>query len=214
MLFSSTFTPYVCAKSAGLPLTVYNPSKIRCWVAPYPLGCSDSKCARGQYAIQFRVITYSIPIWAIIITITILMVMLTLSVRKEEKTVVETRDMSIENASGSGYSSSINNGDLILNNSHEDSNLNQTIHTVHQIPRIPQLKKEESIRLERTKKMFHQALLYVAVFYVTWTIPTVEGILRKSSGQHIFFLSVLTCILLPMQGFGNWLVYRHGPCFA
>ena len=210
------FIPYVYANSAGLPLTVYNAGTVRCWIAPYPLGCSDSACTRGHHAIRFRLIAHIVPIWVTIIIITILMVMLTLSVRNEEKMAIAMRDTSVENASGSEKSNSINNDDLIVDNGHEDPNLNQTMLTVHrtQVDRIPQFKREGSVRLERTKRMFHQALLYVAVFYLTWTIPTVQGIMRKSGGLHIFSLSVLSCTLLPLQGFGNWLVYRHGPCFA
>jgi len=153
----------------GLPLTVYNAGTVRCWIAPYPLGCSDSACTRGHYAIRFRLIAHIAPIWVTIIIITILMVVLTLSVRNEEKMAIAMRDTSVENASGSEQSNSINDDDLIVDNGHEDPNLNQTMPTVHgtQVDRIPQFKREGSVRLERTKKMFHQALLYVAVFYLT-----------------------------------------------
>jgi hypothetical protein len=76
------------------------------------------------------------------------------------------------------------------------------------------LQKSESFRLERTKKMFYQALLYVGVFYITWIIPTINRIVQMGDGNSPFALAVGTAILAPMQGIWNWLVYRHGPCVA
>jgi hypothetical protein len=89
---------------------------------------------------------------------------------------------------------------------------NTTNHNTLRPP--PPLHREESIKLERTKKMFYQALLYVGVFYLTWTIPTVMRFCQLLNHPSPFWVIAMTACLAPMQGFWNWLVYRHGPCVA
>lgn len=98
-------------------------------------------------------------------------------------------------------------------NNREDEGLDQSNITNNSDTR-PQLQKTESIRLERTRKMFYQAILYVGVFYLTWTIPTVLRFMQVLNCHTPFSVLALTACLAPMQGFWNWLVYRHGPCVA
>ncbi len=124
------------------------------------------------------------------------MIMLTLSVMKEEKDVIMLHNRSIQ-----ARRSSLEVDDGASNQNSDNSNN-------HRLP------KSESFRLERTKKMFYQALLYVGVFYITWIIPTINRIVQMVNRNSPFALAVGTVILAPMQGIWNWLVYRHGPCVA
>ncbi|KAL3790852.1 hypothetical protein HJC23_004482 [Cyclotella cryptica] len=189
---------------AGLPLTLYNNSQLWCWIAPYPVGCEsfsgqhspDLPCERGNDAWLYRWLFYYGPLWTTIGIVTVLMIVLTLSIMKEEKDIIMLRNRSIQ--------ARRNSLEAEEGTSNENSDNSR--------PRLP---KSESFRLERTKKMFYQALLYVGVFYITWIIPTINRVEQMvNDGNSPFGLAVGTAILAPMQGIWNWLVYRHGPCVA
>ena len=179
--------------TAGLPLTLFNPTVFGCWIAPYPLSCMDDpeiECQRGNNAELYRWIFFFAPQWTVVICITFLMVLLTLSVKKEEKDVIsmkrdEERRQQL------------------------DDDFNDKSRNVNR----PQFVKEASIKLQRTKQMLHQALLYVGVFYLTWTLPTVGTLIKTDADKPIpFFILAMVNFLVPLQGFWNWLVYRRGPC--
>mmetsp|Transcript_20889 Transcript_20889/g.39790 ORF Transcript_20889/g.39790 Transcript_20889/m.39790 type:complete len:122 (-) Transcript_20889:546-911(-) len=74
--------------------------------------------------------------------------------------------------------------------------------------------RAQSARLERSKQMFHQAVFYVGVFYVTWMFGTINRLVQLIGGQNNVALMILHSTFTPMQGFLNFLVYRHGPCVA
>lgn len=190
--------------SAGLPLTLYNNAQLWCWIAPYPLGCEsfsgehdpDFPCERGYEAWLYRWLFFYGPLWAVIIIVTVLMIMLTLSVMKDEKEIITLRNRSIEARRKSYIEEQEDPSDRTGENNNSER----------------RLRKTDSFRLERTKKMFYQALLYVGVFYITWIIPTINRFMQLIRGSSVFALLVLSAFLAPMQGFWNWLVYRHGPC--
>lgn len=136
-----------------------------------------------------------------------------------------TNDDTSQNSSCSHHSNEHPKSDLIqtnYTNNHTSRHSNRhnnefiqfnTASEVHDTSRSP-LHREESVKLERTKKMFYQALLYVGVFYLTWIIPTVLRLQQLFSRPIPFWVLVTTACLAPTQGFWNWLVYRHGPCVA
>lgn len=79
---------------AGVSLDLYNAANLWCWIAPFPPDCLDSythgdqnsnSCIRGDNAWIFRWAFYFVPLWAIIILVTIIMASVYLSVRKKEK---------------------------------------------------------------------------------------------------------------------------------
>lgn len=153
----------------------------------------EIECQRGNNAELYRWIFFFAPQWTAVICITFLMVLLILSVRKEEKDVIlMKRNEEMRQQLDDGF-----NDDGI--------NVNR-----------PQFVKEASIKLQRTKQMLHQALLYVGVFYLTWTLPTVGTLIRETDADKPipFFILAMVNFLVPLQGFWNWLVYRRGPCLV
>ena len=147
------------------------------------------------------------------------MVMLTLSVRKEEKEIIAMQNVGIEYTPRFEDEKKSNDSDEDNNNQFGQSgpepdktHNNCASHSTNR-----QYSREERFKLERTKEMFHQALLYVGVFYLTWTLPTIGSGLKMHTNRNyvfVFPLTVLTVLLLPLQGFWNWLIYRRGPCVA
>jgi len=201
-------------------LTLYNPTQSWCWIAPYPYSCMEDpeiECQRGYNAELYRWLFFFAPQWAAVICITVLMVLLTLSVRKDEKDVIsmmrdeerrrqqQQLDVSVHDNNGNDQELDQPDGDLNHTNDRNNDAINR-----------PQFVKEASIKLQRTKQMFRQALLYVGVFYLTWTLPTVGTLIRESDADKPIPFSILAMVnfLVPLQGLWNWLVYRHGPCVA
>ncbi len=121
------------------------------------------------------------------------MIMITRALRKEEKQVIEMQQQTRLRRSSFEME--------------EDMRREQ----YGQI-RIPT--RQESVRLERSKQMFHQAVFYVGVFYITWMFGTINRLAQLIGGENNVALMILHSIFTPMQGFLNFLVYRHGPCVA
>ena len=139
--------------------------------------------------------------------------MLTLSVRKEEKHTIDLRNVGIEYTPR--FEEEKKSNDSNGNDNDQVSKLGPELDDTHDRSKHStnrQFSREESFRLERTKEMFHQALMYVGVFYLTWTAPTIGSALRIDSDRISYSLAVLIIVLLPLQGFWNWLIYRRGPC--
>lgn len=182
---------------AGLPLTLYNNANLWCWIASYPEESEslsgenhDITCERGHGSWLYRWLFFYAPLWFIIAAITIIMIMLTISIRTEEKRFIEMQrqDRSI---------SSVGNRRGIPTGSNASKD-----------PRV------EAFNLERSRKMFFQALFYVSAFYATWWAPTLNRFIPMITGKSYFFFMLATTIFAPLQGFLNFLVYRHGPCIA
>ena len=125
--------------------------------------------------------------------ITVIMIMLTISIRTEEMRFIEMKRQ-------------------------DDSN------------RSSPFPRDVAANLERSRKMFYQAIFYVFAFYLTWyvqrkktyvqfntilryscflfvrLVPTMHRISQLISGKSYFFLMLGTAIFLPLQGFFNFLV--------
>eukprot|EP00584_Thalassiosira_punctigera_P027493 CAMPEP_0172580088 /NCGR_PEP_ID=MMETSP1067-20121228/139581_1 /TAXON_ID=265564 ORGANISM="Thalassiosira punctigera, Strain Tpunct2005C2" /NCGR_SAMPLE_ID=MMETSP1067 /ASSEMBLY_ACC=CAM_ASM_000444 /LENGTH=139 /DNA_ID=CAMNT_0013372825 /DNA_START=717 /DNA_END=1136 /DNA_ORIENTATION=- len=74
--------------------------------------------------------------------------------------------------------------------------------------------RAEVFNLERSRKMFYQALFYVGAFYCTWWAPTLNRLAQMITEEDYFFFMLATTLFAPLQGFMNFLIYRHGPCIA
>jgi len=69
----------------GLPLQLYNNAGYLCWYAPAPKNCSEfGTCSRGELMGLFRWLHYGI-VWSAIAFVTISMILLYMSVRKQER---------------------------------------------------------------------------------------------------------------------------------
>ena len=171
-----------------------------CWISAYPSSCENGEgihgptfpCERGHEAWLYRWLFFYAPLWIIIITITAIMIMLTRAVRIDEKRIIELQKQSRLRR--------------------PSVQLEDDIRREQNLP--PVVQREESVRLERSRQMFHQAIFYVGVFYLTWLFATLNRMTQLINGQSYFSLMVLHSILTPAQGFLNFIVYRHGPCVA
>mmetsp|Transcript_30894 Transcript_30894/g.55983 ORF Transcript_30894/g.55983 Transcript_30894/m.55983 type:complete len:333 (+) Transcript_30894:115-1113(+) len=185
----------------GLPLTLYNNANLWCWIAAYPSSCEDNSgdhgdvpCTRGQNAWLFRWLIFYGPIWLIILAVTGIMIMLTRSVKVEEKIIIE---MQTEIRSRPNF-----------------NQIDSSALTDEQ-PRAPApIALSETYRYERSRQMFHQAVFYLGVFYITWLFVTINRMYQLITGESNFPLLVLHSIFGPLQGFLNFIVYRHGQITA
>lgn len=182
---------------AGIPLDLYNDASLWCWIASYPTGSeglygqpTEIECERGHGAWLYRWVFFYGPLWSIIVATTVAMIMLTASIRREEKLCIEMMQM-------------------------QDSS-ERSIHQTEQYTRndtdvAPQ---PVTFNLERSRKMCYQAFFFLAAFYVTWWAPTINRMLQMIRGESPFYIALATAICTPLQGFFNFIVYRHGPCIA
>lgn len=194
--------PTVGIALAGLPLTLYNNANLWCWIAAWPPGSEsfngheseEIECLRGHGSWLYRWVFFYAPIWLIIVVVTIMMTVLTISIRSEErKSIVMVR--ALQEQAKENRTDMESNGDP----SHENG--------------MP-FSQVEVFNLERSRRMFHQATFYVLVFYLTWWAPTINRLIQMTTGDSYYFFMVATAIFAPLQGFFNFIVYRHGACVA
>ena len=189
----------------GLPLTLYNNANLWCWIASYPTGCEDMTghhhtdvpCTRGQYAWLFRWLIFYGPLWLIILSVTVSMIMLTRSVKKEEKGVIEQTEFR-------SHVLNANHLDLETSDVTEEGRCSDTSPTASDVVH----------RLERSRLIFHQAAFYVVAFYLVWLFPTLSRVYQLITGESSFFLLAMSSLFAPLQGLMNFIVYRHGQIVA
>ena len=228
---------------AGLPLTLYNNANLWCWIAAYPEGSEgfnypegsegfnghehgDEECERRHGAWMYRWIFFYAPLWAIIVSITFIMILLTQSIRLEEKHYIELMRCEDVNSPDS------NRPTGGVEESTETKSSRQS-NIIRPIPEERAIGNEESattkasssnyirpapppqaFKLERSRKMFYQALFYVGAFYLTWWAPTINRLIQMANGESYYFFMLATAVFAPLQGFFNFIVYRHGTCIA
>lgn len=190
----------------GLPLTLYNNANLWCWIASYPPNCEDNSgnpgdvpCERGQGAWLFRWVIFYGPIWLMIGAVTVIMILLTRGVRTDEKKMIEMQKE--------------------LQSQRQSSNELETPSVTDERPRAPApapYDQNSSLnhRYERSRKMLRQAGFYLGVFYITWLFVTINRMYQLITGKSSFPLLVLHSIFGPLQGFLNFIVYRHGQITA
>ena len=183
---------------AGLPLTLYNNANLWCWIAPYPAGCEDNNgqhgdvpCERGHDAWLYRWLFFYCPLWIIIVTVTVILIMLIRSAVSDER-----RFIALQKETRSKRPSTR----LIETASSTDD---------HPVPPAS-IDINETHRYERSRQTFRQAMFYLGVFYLTWVFQTVNRLYQLITGDNVFILLVLHTIFGPLHGFFNFIVYRHG----
>lgn len=189
----------------GLPLKLYNNANLWCWIASYPSNCeTDSgepgpvQCERGKHAWLFRWLIFYGPIWVAILCVVIIMIMLTRSVQSEEKKFVMMQDgMRRKGLSGD-----------------EEHKLRMDSPSRSHSEQNPYDARYERSRYERSKQIFRQAVFYVVVFLLTWIFVTINRMYQLITGGSSFPLLVLHSIFGPLQGFLNFVVFRHGKVTA
>lgn len=207
--------------TVGLPLSMYNAALISCriWIPPYSKDCMTPNgpkpgCTRNPLGLIYRWAFYNGPLWLMIICVTVLMGMLTLSVKREEKEVIAKRNEgtgSSDDNAGEGedvFDDNNLNVDIDVSQiSCEDINasIKDDINHGHKTPSA--FRREENFNLERTKRLFKQAVFYVITFYITWFPSTIGALLAfftyTGRGRPPFSILVLICTFEPMQGFWN-----------
>ena len=214
----------------GLPLTLYNNANLWCWISSYPSNCEDPSgnpgpvpCERGANAWLFRWLIFYGPIWLIILTITTMLIILTRSVRREEKRIIEIQkqiradsmsfanqfemeEMPVTDVDDPPTVPTTKNG--------EDVNENQQERQQPRAITTTPMAMLETHRFERSRQIFHQAVFYCVVFYISWLFVTINRMYQLITGESIYSLLVLHSIFGPLQGFLNFIVYRHGQITA
>ena len=214
----------------GLPLTLYNNANLWCWISSYPSNCEDPSgnpgpvpCERGANAWLFRWLIFYGPIWLIILTITTMLIILTRSVRREEKRIIEIQkqiradsmsfanqfemeEMPVTDVDDPTTAPTTKNG--------EDVNENQQERQQPRAITTTPMAMLETHRFERSRQIFHQAVFYCVVFYISWLFVTINRMYQLITGESIYSLLVLHSIFGPLQGFLNFIVYRHGQITA
>lgn len=82
----------LCLPSLMPGLRLYNPAGIWCFIAPYPMGCTQSyeridgttPCTRGDNAFLYRMGLFYVPLWACIIFNIVATILIYLTVRQAE----------------------------------------------------------------------------------------------------------------------------------
>ena len=202
-LFGIPLTVAFSTAIMGLPLTLYNPSGLWCWISAVPGSCGndragDGDCIRGDYAWIYRWAVYYAPVWFCVLTITFNMAIVTYLVwsmewkdKKDKAEEVGTRK-SITNSSGESDPEEHAKGE-------EEEEEGESV-----IPKPPAEQQDES---HVASEVFWQAFYYVLAFYITWIAPTVLRMLQTIEKPVPYYVIMLMGILLPMQGFFNFLVY-------
>jgi len=186
----------------GLPLTLYNNANLWCWIAAYPSNCEDNSghhgdvpCERGHNAWLFRWLIFYGPVWIVIIAVTMSIIMLTKSVKTDEKRIIEMQKQ-IRSRRPSFSQDQINLSGAVNSEVQPGASAPTALFETH--------------RLERSRQIFLQALFYLGVFYITWLFATINRMHQLITGASSFTLTILHSIFAPLQGFLNFVVYRHG----
>lgn len=167
-------TSFLC-----LGLTLFNDSTLWCWVNSSPKGCNQSyandgetNCVRGDNAEIYRWAIFFGPLWACIVGCMIIMIIIFISVRKQEN--------KLRRYQFKPRASEVGNED--------DKELQRR-------------KREEQKRMHaQSRQVAWQGLRFVGVFYLTWAFATVNRLLQLVNGGSYFWLMCLHTIFVPMQG--------------
>eukprot|EP00577_Skeletonema_sp_RCC1716_P011571 CAMPEP_0113406384 /NCGR_PEP_ID=MMETSP0013_2-20120614/19480_1 /TAXON_ID=2843 ORGANISM="Skeletonema costatum, Strain 1716" /NCGR_SAMPLE_ID=MMETSP0013_2 /ASSEMBLY_ACC=CAM_ASM_000158 /LENGTH=421 /DNA_ID=CAMNT_0000292221 /DNA_START=80 /DNA_END=1345 /DNA_ORIENTATION=+ /assembly_acc=CAM_ASM_000158 len=177
-------TSFLC-----LGLSLFNDSTLWCWVNASPKGCDQSyanngetDCERGDNAEIYRWAIFFGPLWACIIGCMVIMIIIFMSVRKQENKLKKYQFKPRRESESS------NAGDEEFER---------------------KKKEEERRRHAQSRQVAWQGLRFVGVFYLTWAFATVNRLLQLVNGGSYFWLMCLHTIFVPMQGFFNFLVYIY-----
>lgn len=157
---------------SGIYLALYNNANLWCWVAPLPLGCTESAasptgestCIRGDNATSvYRWAFFYIPLWIAITVATLAMLMTWYSLKEKGK-----------------------QAETVLRSSFSFNESRRLI--------------EKMQRKERERNVLFQCLFFLSAFYLTWVCPTALRVKQSTSGGPSFGLLLSVGIFLPFQG--------------
>jgi len=155
----SAIVPTLAVAVVGLPLNWYNNANLRCALTPAPHSDGESNAAIYVVRATFMLV--------IIAAVTIIMIMLTISTREEEREFIQLKRRDGVNS---------------------------------------ERFRDVSVKLERSRRMFFQAVFYLGAFYLTWWAPIVNVFVHIISGKSYFFFLLAIVTFMPLQGFFNFLV--------
>lgn len=167
-------------------IQLFNPVGWDCWISAAPLGCKEtwqleegevSTCERGDNGSIYQWAFYYVPLWIVIILVSLLEYWIYATVRKQEKSM-EAYD----------FAQTVNP---------------ESRRRITEDARIAASKK----KLSQSKRVAEQAMCYVGAFLVTWLFPTIFQLSIVISGTHPFPLLFLTALLVPIQGVLNLIVF-------
>ena len=148
----------------------YNNANLWCWIASYPPGSEEfngehgeEECVRGHGAWYYRWVFFYAPLWFVIVAITVIMIILTASIRAEEKRFVELTQCQAETSQSRNS----------MHPDDEERSENTMDDQTDQIP-LPNRPRTDSYNLERSRKLFYQAVFYVGAFYLTWYVLSLK----------------------------------------
>jgi hypothetical protein len=191
--------------SAALGTNMYNEANLWCWIAAYPEGCLNSRkaepdetpnCTRGDGAYIWRWAIYYVPLWLCFGIVCVGNVVVWLSVRRQEATRSKFDFARISQLRRQGM-------DRTASNTSSSNNLREAMRRA----RTSITKSVEQTTL--SWQVFSQCTFYVVIFYLTHVFGSADRIYQQFNGTSPFWLLLLHCIFQPLQGFGNFLVYRR-----
>jgi hypothetical protein len=214
--------------SVGLDL--FNNANLWCWIAGYPLGCKESfeygddgNCERGDNAFIYRWAFYFAPLWFCIVSSTVAMVAIYMHVEQRESGTAMYRNPELnprhQRSSQESQSSFV--GAQYLQKAGSSASPNETLasstaQSTKPVARIltayrdwKERNAQRRAANPRSYEVLHQALFYVAAFYMTHLFSTVNRVLQQTRGYTFYPLIVLQTFFDPLQGFLNFLVYRR-----
>ncbi|CAB9501871.1 expressed unknown protein [Seminavis robusta] len=197
---------------AGLPLTLYNSAGLWCWIAALPGTCvngnkpeGEGECRRGEMAWVYRWAIYYGPVWLSVVTITLNMGAVSYLVWAKERASNRFRFGHPSNLTSSSAASDAgsNDGELMDKNARAKAQAG----SVTRYFASKRQKVKQKKRAGLSSQVFWQAFYYVVGFYITWITPTVLRMLQTIDKPVPFWVVMCMSILLPLQGFFNFLVY-------
>jgi hypothetical protein len=191
------FTFGLVTSSSALYFEMFNEADLWCWIASFPKGCdkrSESDidvelCIRGEASeawIRYLVI---LPLWIIFIIIILSQVMVCRAVKVQED----------RNAR---YTVALNVSQESSEKENRCFSLCQNIY--HSLSKV-----RPRTQISRSQQVFSQSLFFVAMFYVIHLIPGIARVYEAVTGHKTYTLILAHGVVLPLQGFSNFVVYRR-----
>jgi hypothetical protein len=176
----------IATATISIPLRLFNNANLWCWIAPYPAGCVGDACIRGANADYYRWGFYYGPLWLNIITITILMIVVFVHVRK-----ASSQDVDLDDDDDDNKDEKENNKSALLKSSDSNKKNNK--------------KTSSTSRKNVNRYVLIQCFLYSGAFYLNWicltvssTLKPVPRILTRSRYSHTYIhLSFFSCARKP-----------------
>ena len=182
-----------------------NPNAISCGIQPYPSNCVQDEtipCQRGKNFMKVKWIVLVIPIISVYVLITLIMILIYWTVKRQEWNVKK-------------YSFEYQRN----NTTDRDQTIlcNQTQTERRPTRRLYRTKNRVSQRIhsvlstksKKTRAVFIQSMLYVFAFLITWIFPLIQVSFRNSTGLGPYLTNIAAKIFNPAQGVINMLVYTR-----